>query len=280
MNLKGVFCVGLSVLMLSGCGSSTSSSATAASKMYKGLDAKETIQKAVSFFQKDVKYLKSSYKSVNGDGTKLYQKSEAELFNIDNKRSLVSKILYFSGKDNVNPKGLDYILYGNEDRYAGYINDTTSVYKVDTVGDSASARKELYDKYNKDAAFLEFAVKGENTTINYLKRSISGNDIVVDFNLIWYDKGTSKQEDAHIVPTMKKYYTSYQLYINGDGYIYKNIEKSYLTDKTYKKLDHQRTYIFSDFNQKKTFDYDSYYKDVMSFKGKKIADVIKAWNLQ
>ena len=265
---KILFFTFLSMVVLFGC--SNGKEQSVADKLYKDLDAKETYEKAIEYFNENVTYVK--YKHSWKQYEEIENEEEAILLGED-----ISIIERF--KENGKYNTISY----------AYMNSEFPSMSLYILKDGEGSVLLSKDRIFEDVRDLnkEYYENNVFSTIIYLSEddplmtSIYGNEDVEVIDI------TKVEEDDNIVVKMRYvstvnlgymgtkeiYYESY-IIIGSNGLIFETGSESY-TDKTFeKKKGSPSTIRYSNFNGKTTFDYEEEKQKLKDLEGKDI-DVIK-----
>lgn len=245
---KVLFLTFLSMVVLFGCNNGKEQSV--ADKLYKDLDAKETYEKAVEYFNENVTYVK--YKQIAKDGLNDESVFIVERFNEEGKYNQITSVYH----DKCSPYNREPGSFVEKEILkngkASLLLSSDGVFKeVQDIND-----KSYYE--SKQIPFFR---------VHYLREGSKLLDI-------------SKEESGdHIVIKMKlQFTTNYQIsefIIDSNGLFIMQKYEPY-TDSTFEKKvgDYSSTVWYGDFNKKTTFDYEEERQKLKDLEGKDI-EVIK-----
>ena len=200
----------------------TESKQTESQKLYDDLDAKETYEKAVDYFNKNIYYYVSE-STVENDTANYLER--IEYYNDNGKYSVIDIV---QGTNDGN-KFIQGIIALKNDSFAIQTIDG----KIRIAGESEHTH---IDYEGRQRPFLVAITQNKGCKIKNIKKSKEKDDIIIEIKYILH---TDKEN---------KYYTIKD-YINKDGYLYMEMINEY-SNEDMKNVVTQRNILMKDFNKK------------------------------
>lgn len=245
---KILFFTFLSMVVLFGC--SNGKEQSVAEKLYKDLDAQETYEKAIEYFNENVTYvkLKSFYKDCVG-GTETV--TIREEFNESGKYNQI----YYIRTDSVRGSSSEVKILkdGEACGLFSYDNKFSELIDFGTEFYESEQRPFLISVYSKEWLKILDTSKEED-----------GENIVIKMKV----EATSKTSSGE-----QKSYQTLESTIDKNGLLTKEVVRAY-SDSKFEKLTAEQSDLYENFNGKTTFDYEEEKQKLKDLEGKDI-DVIK-----
>lgn len=255
MSKKKVTALVLCVMLLCGCGASDTKnnktgeiSNQSSTELYKGLDAKDTYQKACDYFDEKITYYKEiNIETSTGGENANPGVSYAEAYRENGKKS--ASIKWISSH-------LSMFTVYKDEKYHSQIYDDVTKY-------TAKEQKEEYNK--RQGPFIKPLLQSKEddyskTEFVDIAREDKDGEIVISVKYKY--KSASIYEDGS-KEWSESSYNIRETYIGKDGFIYKIIVK--VCDEGFTNAHVSNTNTLSDFNKKKTFDYDQEVKSLKKY---------------
>ncbi len=266
---KILFFTFLSMVVLFGCSNGEGLGASnnngkeqsVAEKLYKDLDAKETYEKAIEYFNENVTYVKRVDK-------------EKQLTRVNekyNENGKYTRLCYVYYVDEASEEHGQAFIYAYENCCDLY----SSNHKFDELREYGGSGSYLYEQ--EQYPFMSSLYSAERGNVHDISKEEDGDHTVIKIkfentnNVMSYDEETQWYVDKGEVRTD---YRIYEIIIDSSGLIIEERIISY-TDSTFEKeLGYPTTVQYSNFNKKTTFDYEEEKQKLKDLEGKDI-DVIK-----
>lgn len=217
----------LSAVLLTGCGSSSSSSQSEEKTLYSGLSGKETYIEAVKYINENVTYYQSEATDSNSH-------TYTQYYRLDDGIGVVTKALYEDGEST----SLNYNITYNKDYHTLFMIDSES-YKYNVIHDYTGDIKTMYTDISID----------KNYDILDVERKDQDGQIMLTMKvkqIQYYQENDTQPETVYYINEIK---------INKDGYICEEKITNY-TNEEFKDVSFEGLSIqYSQFNEKKKEDF-------------------------
>lgn len=217
----------LSAVLLTGCGSSSSSSQSEEKTLYSGLSGKETYIEAVKYINENVTYYQSEATDSNSH-------TYTQYYRLDDGIGVVTKALYEDGEST----SLNYNIAYNKDYHTLFMIDSES-YKYNVIHDYTGDIKTMYTDISID----------KNYDILDVERKDQDGQIILTMKvkqIQYYQENDTQPETVYYINEIK---------INKDGYICEEKITNY-TNEEFKDVSFEGLSIqYSQFNEKKKEDF-------------------------
>lgn len=217
----------LSAVLLTGCGSSSSSSQSEEKTLYSGLSGKETYIEAVKYINENVTYYQSEATDSNSH-------TYTQYYRLDDGIGVVTKALYEDGEST----SLNYNIAYNKDYHTLFMIDSES-YKYNVIHDYTGDIKTMYTDISID----------KNYDILDVERKDQDGQIMLTMKvkqIQYYQENDTQPETVYYINEIK---------INKDGYICEEKITNY-TNEEFKDVSFEGLSIqYSQFNEKKKEDF-------------------------
>lgn len=217
----------LSAVLLTGCGSSSSSSQSEEKTLYSGLSGKETYIEAVKYINENVTYYQSEATDSNSH-------TYIQYYRLDDGIGVVTKALYEDGEST----SLNYNIAYNKDYHTLFMIDSES-YKYNVIHDYTGDIKTMYTDISID----------KNYDILDVERKDQDGQIMLTMKvkqIQYYQENDTQPETVYYINEIK---------INKDGYICEEKITNY-TNEEFKDVSFEGLSIqYSQFNEKKKEDF-------------------------